>query len=104
QGHGGGRVRSLPSPVAHPLPRARRQAPPLGVGAGARLLPAHALPGVRPPQLVPRPLAQSVLLSMDIDAGLDLVRSLVVRDGFVVVTTTRADGSMQASVVNAGVL
>lgn len=39
------------------------------------------------------------------DSNLDRVRSFVVREnGLVVVTTSRADGSMQASVVNAGVL
>ena len=38
-------------------------------------------------------------------ADLDLVRSLVEQDqGLAVVATTRADGSVQASVVNAGVL
>jgi PPOX class probable F420-dependent enzyme len=38
-------------------------------------------------------------------ADLDLVRSLVAQDsGLAVVATTRADGSVQASVVNGGVL
>jgi PPOX class probable F420-dependent enzyme len=38
-------------------------------------------------------------------ADLDLVRSLVTQDnGLAVVATTRADGSVQASVVNGGVL
>jgi PPOX class probable F420-dependent enzyme len=40
-----------------------------------------------------------------VTADLDLVRSLVPQDnGLAVVATTRADGSVQASVVNAGVL
>ena len=42
---------------------------------------------------------------MSIDEGMEQVRAMVPRDhGLAVIATTRSDGSVQASVVNAGVL